>query len=69
MWANKFDLEEEKSEEIEQYCIDKGIEVIGKIPFDEEVVKAISKGVPPVEYSSGPAAEALRKLTEPRSLC
>lgn len=65
---NKFDLDEEKSKEIEQYCIDKGIEVIGKIPFDEEVVKAISKGVPPVEYSSGPAAEALRKLAGRLSL-
>ncbi|HHW03941.1 MAG TPA: P-loop NTPase [Thermoanaerobacterales bacterium] len=59
---NKFDLAEEKSKEIEQFCIDKGIEVIGKIPFDEDVVKAISKGVPPVEYSSGPAAEALNNV-------
>jgi len=59
---NKFDLAEEKSKEIEQYCIDKGIEVIGRIPFDEDVVRAISKGVPPVEYSSGPAAEALKVI-------
>lgn len=58
---NKFDLAEEKSKETEQFCNDKGIEVIGKIPFDEDVVKAILNGVPPVEYSSGPAAEALRK--------
>lgn len=33
-----------------------------KVPFDEDVVKAISKGVPPVEYSSGPAAEALKVI-------
>jgi MinD superfamily P-loop ATPase len=59
---NKFDLAEEKSKEIEQYCIDKGIEVIGKIPFDEDVVKAVSQGVPPVEYSSGPAAEVLKNV-------
>lgn len=59
---NKFDLAEDKSKEIEQYCSRKGIEVIGKIPFDEDVVKAISNGVPPVEYSSGPAAEALRNV-------
>ncbi|MDN5313351.1 MAG: hypothetical protein PWQ68_2325, partial [Thermoanaerobacteraceae bacterium] len=59
---NKFDLAQEKSKEIEQYCIYKGIEVIGKIPFDEDVVKAISKGIPPVEYSSGPATEVLRNV-------
>jgi MinD superfamily P-loop ATPase len=59
---NKFDLAQEKSKEIEQYCIYKGIEVIGKIPFDEDVVKAISKGVPPVEYSFGPAAEVLKNV-------
>ncbi|MCF6096905.1 ATP-binding protein [Thermovorax subterraneus] len=59
---NKFDLAQEKSKEIEQYCISKGIEVIGKIPFDEEIVRAVSKGVPPVEYSSGPAAEALKNV-------
>lgn len=59
---NKFDLAQEKSKEIEQYCINEGIEVIGKIPFDEEIVRAVSKGVPPVEYSSGPAAEALKNV-------
>lgn len=59
---NKFDLAQEKSKEIEQYCINKGIEVIGKIPFDEEIVRAVSKGVPPVEYSSGPAAEVLKNV-------
>ncbi|SHM79410.1 MinD superfamily P-loop ATPase, contains an inserted ferredoxin domain [Caldanaerovirga acetigignens] len=61
---NKFDLAQEKSKEIEQYCINEGIEVIGKIPFDEEIVRAVSKGVPPVEYSSGPAAEALKDVGE-----
>lgn len=59
---NKFDIAEKKAREIEKYCINKGIEVIGKIPFDEEIIKSISKGIPPVLYSSGPAVQALKDI-------
>ncbi|KKM09530.1 (4Fe-4S)-binding protein [Clostridiales bacterium PH28_bin88] len=59
---NKYDLDEEKSREIEQYCLDAGIEVAGKIPFDEAVTQAIVQGVPPVEHTRGAGAKAIETL-------
>jgi MinD superfamily P-loop ATPase len=61
---NKYDLSEQKSSEIEKYCMDNNIDVIGKIPFDEDVVKSIAQRIPLVEYSTGPAAKALRAIAE-----
>lgn len=61
---NKYDLSEQKSTELEKYCIDNDIEVIGKIPFDEDVVKSIVEGIPLVEYSTGSAAESLKRIAE-----
>ncbi len=56
---NKYDISLRKSFEIEKYCNNIGIEVIGKIPFDEDVVDSIAKGTPLVEFSRGPATKAL----------
>lgn len=61
---NKYDLSGQKSDEIEKYCMDNDIEIIGKIPFDEDVVKSIAERIPLVEYSSGSAAKSLRKIAE-----
>lgn len=74
---NKYDLDEANTERIEDYCRAQGIEVLGKIPFDEEMVKAVVRGKPPVmringsnscpdsrECSEGKAAKAIRELWE-----
>ncbi|NPV52702.1 MAG: 4Fe-4S binding protein [Firmicutes bacterium] len=59
---NKYDLDEKKSEEIEQ-CRDEGIEVVGRIPFDEEVVHALMKGVPMVDHAKY-ASKAVTQIWE-----
>ena len=61
---NKYDLNEEKSREIEKYCEDEKIEIIGRIPFDPDVVKANVYGKAVVEYSEGPASKAIREIFE-----
>ncbi|AIS52903.1 cobyrinic acid ac-diamide synthase [Thermoanaerobacter kivui] len=38
---NKWDLNKEVSQQIEKYCEENNIEVVGKINFDETVVKAL----------------------------
>jgi MinD superfamily P-loop ATPase len=38
---NKWDLNKDVSEKIENYCRENGIPVVGKIDFDETVVKAL----------------------------
>ncbi len=61
---NKFDINEKKSEEIEEYCKKEGIEIIGKIPFDTDVVKSNVYGKAVVEFSSGPASQAIKEIFE-----
>jgi len=46
---NKSDINEEKKAEIEKWCEEEKIEILGCIPFDEEVVKA-SRSSQPVIY-------------------
>jgi len=61
---NKYDLNEEIGREIERYCSQRGIELIGKLPFDEAFVEAISKGVPAVEYSKGSIRNEIERMWE-----
>ena len=47
---NKYDLNEEKALEIEKFCNDNGIEIIGKIPYNNAFTHAIVNGKSVVEY-------------------
>ncbi|MEW6227842.1 MAG: ATP-binding protein [Bacillota bacterium] len=73
---NKYDLDEGKAEEIERYCHDEGIQVAGRIPFDEEVVNALVRGLPAVagadsgsDRREGKASKAIRELWVNVSSC
>jgi MinD superfamily P-loop ATPase len=59
---NKYDINEEKSAQIERHCGDRGINVAGKVPFDTAVNHAVAHGVPLVEYDKGPAAGEIKQL-------
>jgi MinD superfamily P-loop ATPase len=59
---NKYDLNTEKTAEIEAFCADNGIQVIGKIPYDKEVVMSMVQGIPAVVDSDSPASQALKSL-------
>lgn len=61
---NKWDINKENSRQIEQFCDDSNIKMIGKIPFSEKVVEAIQNGVPPVEYSKGEIYREIVKISE-----
>ena len=47
---NKFDIEEEISSEIETFLAGESIPLLGKIPFDESVVRAMVAGKTITEY-------------------
>ncbi len=59
---NKYDINEENSYRIENYCYDQGIEVPSKIPFDNVVTEAIVCGMPVVEYSSNKVTQQIKEL-------
>mgnify|MGYP000865321182 FL=1 len=59
---NKYDLNEEIGREIERYCSQRGIELIGKLPFDEIFIEAISRGVPVVEVDRGNIKDEIERM-------
>lgn len=61
---NKWDLNKDLSARIARRCEEYDIALLGRIPFAEEAVRSVVSGVPLVEVSHGPAAQALRQLWE-----
>jgi MinD superfamily P-loop ATPase len=59
---NKYDLNENNSRQIETQCLERGVPVAGKIPFDTVVTESIVLGVPVVEHSSGKVAQEIQNL-------
>lgn len=55
---NRFDLEEQTCREIEAYCDGEGLAVVGKIPFDPEVIEAVRNNQPVTRVQS-PAADVI----------
>jgi MinD superfamily P-loop ATPase len=60
---NKFDLNPDAARKIEEHCRDRGVEVVGRIPFDPIVVEAMVRGRAVVEMK-GPVADAITGLWE-----
>jgi len=49
--VNKYDINEENTDRIVKFCESNGVEVVGKIPFDQIVTEAMVAGKSVVEYS------------------
>jgi len=48
---NKYDINVENSDAIEGLCKERHIQVLARLPFSEDVVKSVVRGIPIVEYS------------------
>jgi MinD superfamily P-loop ATPase len=59
---NKYDLNEENSQQIESYCLGQGVDIAGTIPFDNIVTESIVKGVPVVEYADGKVSQEIERM-------
>ncbi|NPV02954.1 MAG: 4Fe-4S binding protein [Brevinematales bacterium] len=59
---NKYDLNEELSNEMEGYFKNMGVIVLGKIGFDEAVVNSIVNGKTVIEYARGKTSEKLELI-------
>lgn len=57
---NKFDINEENTEHILEFCKDEGIGVVGKIPYDDTATKAMLVEKTVVEFSDGPLAQTIK---------
>jgi MinD superfamily P-loop ATPase len=59
---NKYDINEENSRRIEDYCLKQKVEVAARIPFDNIVTEAMVKGQPVVQYSDSPVSRRIKLL-------
>ncbi len=60
--VNKYDLNTKNTKAIEDYCQKRNIKVIGKIPFDKIVIKALTNAVPVVEYSDSKVTKEIKSM-------
>jgi MinD superfamily P-loop ATPase len=61
---NKVDVNPGRAAEVEAFCAGRGIEVVGRIPFDTVVTEAMVQGQPVTAYTDGPVSLALREVWE-----
>jgi len=59
---NKYDINEDNTRQIENYCHSQGVEVASKIPFDNVVTEAVVHGLPVVEYTQNSVARQIKAL-------
>lgn len=60
--VNKYDINEEVTLDIEGYCKENHIPLVGKIPFDETVVQSINELKPIIYYENSKANQAIRHM-------
>ena len=59
---NKYDLNPEVSGEVESWCRDRAIPLVGRIPFDPAVPESVVRGVPLLEYTLNSTAVEVEKM-------
>jgi MinD superfamily P-loop ATPase len=59
---NKFDINPELSEQMEEFCKEKGVELVGKVPYDKVFTQAMIKEQSIVEYE--PYGQVSKKIKE-----
>ncbi|RCX17910.1 MinD superfamily P-loop ATPase [Anaerobacterium chartisolvens] len=61
---NKFDVNLVNTQKIEEYCVQRGIPVAGRIPFDPKVIEAVNTGKPVVLINGSTAGDAVLEIWE-----
>lgn len=59
---NKADINEQLSSQIEEYCLDNNLQLAGRIPYDDTVLRSINELTPIIYYDESPANQAIRQM-------
>lgn len=59
---NKSDINENISREIEEFVVDRGLNLVGKVPYDDMVMKSINELKPITYYKESIAEQAIEKM-------
>lgn len=60
--VNKWDINEKYAEKIEAYAREKGMPVVGRIPFDEKVLESVNRMIPIVKLEQSIAKDAIVEM-------
>ncbi|MBN2074092.1 MAG: ATP-binding protein [Dehalococcoidales bacterium] len=60
--VNKYDINEENTGKITQYCEDRKISIAGHIPYDDIITEAMVHGKPVVTYKQNDTSKAIENL-------
>jgi len=61
---NKYDINEENTEKIEEFCRARGVPIVGKIPYDNVATEAMINEKTVVEYSDSRLSKNLKDVWE-----
>jgi len=61
---NKYNINEENTHQIENYCLSQEVKVAARIPFNNVVTESIVKGIPVVEYTQNGVSHEIEALWE-----
>jgi len=61
---NKYDINEENSGRITEFCRQRGVEMVGNIPYDSVVTEAMVAGMPVVEFLGGQGIRCDKECVE-----
>ncbi|NLF00454.1 MAG: hypothetical protein GX601_05680 [Anaerolineales bacterium] len=62
MLVNKADLNHARSGAIADFCAERGVPLVGRVPYDTVVTEAMVRGQPVTAYADGAVAAALRSV-------
>ncbi|MFC1947821.1 ATP-binding protein [Chloroflexota bacterium] len=62
--VNKYDINEENTENITRYCKDRKVTIAGFIPYDDIITEAMIHGKPVVKYKWNDTARSIENLWE-----
>ena len=62
--VNKYDLNRDMTDKIEKYCESRGVEVVGRIPYDRAVTDAMIREKAVVEIENSTAAVEIKRVWE-----
>ena len=60
--VNKYDINEENTGEITQYCKDRKVSIAGYVPYDDIITEAMIHGKPVVKYKRNDTSRAIENL-------
>ena len=59
---NKYDINEENSRRITEFCRQRGVKIVRNIPYDPVVTEAMVAGMPVVDFSVGAVSDAIKEI-------